>query len=163
MISGIIKLFYNDKVKSEMKKMKDESYIFSDECKKFKKINKSIDDMILYVFKVVIISFIITTLLKYMSIVGYSLLFLMITHVIYKKIYEYKIERYCIDNDIRMRYNINSLGNKINYTNIKVNIISALTIFMIGLVSEFNYIIIICLTIVFIDSLKKLLNKINSN
>ena len=28
MISGIIKLFYNDKVKSEMKKMKDESYIF---------------------------------------------------------------------------------------------------------------------------------------
>lgn len=156
MLNGIIKLFYSEVVKVNMKKMPSSEYKIRDEYKNINNFILKIDRFLFSILKVVSIFFIsffaFSISMKFGAIV--SLVF--ISYILYKKILEYRL-KICIKTVKNSIETINE-GVLTNKEKTLINIL--ISFFIIGFISEFNFVIVMCSILVFLFTIKGICSNI---
>lgn len=150
MINGIIKLFYSDKVKSAMKKMPSDEYILDEKFTKLSNINDSMNKIVLFIFKISIISTILIISFELNLFLCVGLVMLMIINLIYIIFGEYDYES-----------NVNMIIIRSILSELKNNIPSIIVIYMMVMILDFNIVSIVCLFIVFMFTIKNIYSNIN--
>ena len=156
MINGIIKLFYSEVVKVNIKKMPKGEYFLKDEYKEIKNLTLKIDSL---AFKIIKFMIAIITLVLAFEInikLGIGLFLIEFLYIIYKRNLEQRISD-----------NINNLKNNINIS--KLDIFSdigksyiniMLTFIILGFVTNFNWSIVISMIVVFLFTIKDIYSNI---
>lgn len=157
MINGIIKLFYNDKVKSSIKSKAYKRYLINDKIIILKNINKTMDEFIKDITGITFISSILFISFNLNLLVGFIIISLMITNIIYKKYYKI---------DLNYEYiakisNIKNVLKKEDREDFKKSLVAMSSLILIGIASDFNYIIGICIVIILLFTTKKIYSNIN--
>ncbi|MGL5717449.1 MAG: hypothetical protein ACRCXT_09160 [Paraclostridium sp.] len=152
MINGIIKLFYNDKVKSSMKNMPNKRYLLDNRIRRLKKISNTMDEVIKYILQVAIITSILIISFNNSLLLSCTIIAIMSINIIYKK--------HC-NNDLPNNYRnkINSFKNI--FKDVKKNLFAISSVFLIGIASDFNYVIVACLAILLVFTTKEIYSNIN--
>ena len=156
MINGIIKLFYSEVVKVNIKKMPKGEYFLKDEYKEIKNLTLKIDSL---AFKIIKFMIAIITLVLAFEInikLGIGLFLIEFLYIIYKRNLEQRISD-----------NINNFKNNINIS--KLDIFSdigksyiniMLTFIILGFVTNFNWSIVISMIVVFLFTIKDICSNI---
>ena len=156
MINGIIKLFYSEVVKTKIKNLPSSEYELKDEYKDIQNITLKIDSIFFKVLKFIFGVFILVMSFKMKFILGVEVLLLEITYLIYKRNLE-----------ARVKESIESIRNSIEITATNIldekgksgiNILASLII--IGILTGFNYIIVISFLTVFLFTIKHICSNI---
>lgn len=156
MINGIIKLFYSEVVKVNIKKMPSGEYSVKDEYKNIKNLTLKIDNLVLKSIKFIIgiISLIVAFEINF--ILGIGLFLIEFLYVIYKRNLEQQILE-----------NINNLKDNIYITKLdllsdkgKSGINILITFLILGIITNFNWSIVISFIVVFLFTIKEIYSKI---
>ncbi|MDU2197509.1 MAG: hypothetical protein E7E21_03700 [Peptostreptococcaceae bacterium] len=158
MINGIIKLFYSEVVKAKMKNLPSPSseYKLRDECKDIQNITLKIDSVFFKGLKLIFGVLILFLAFNIKFILGIEVFLLEITYVIYKRNLE-----------VRIKDSLENIRNSIEITATNVldekgksgiNLLASLII--IGILTGFNYIIVISFLTVFLFTIKHICSNI---
>lgn len=159
MINGIIKLFYSEVVKTKMKGMSCSDYKIRDEYKEIKNISLKIDSMFFKFLKFIMGSIILILAFNINIIFGIGTFLVEVAYIVYKKMLEQQVKM-SIDT---LKNNINSIElPKVNVvterSKSQINILIALLV--IGLLTSFNWSVIISFIVVFIFTIKDIYSNI---
>ena len=156
MINGIIKLFYSEVVKTKMRTMSLGEYELREEGEKIRNITLKIDSIFFKFIKVMLGIIILIASFKVSIIFGIGTFLVEFSYIIYKKNIEYQI-----------RERIETIKNNIDIS--KVNMISEkgksgitilITLLIIGVMTSFNWSIVISFMVVFIFTIKDIYSNI---
>lgn len=156
MINGIIKLFYSEVVKTKMRNLPSSKYELRDECKDIQNITLKIDSVFFKGLKFILGFLTLFFAFNMNFILGIEVLLFEITYVIYKRNLE-----------TRIKDSIESIRNSIEITATNIldekgksgiNILASLII--IGILTGFNYIIVISFLTVFLFTIKHICSNI---
>lgn len=156
MINGIIKLFYSEVVKTKMKTMSSGEYELREEGEKIRNITLKIDSIFLKLIKFMLGIMILIAAFKVNIIFGIGTFLVEFSYLIYKKNIEYQI-----------RERIDIIKNNIDIS--RVNVISEkgksginilITLLMIGVITSFNWFIVISFMVVFVFTIKDIYSNI---
>ena len=156
MINGIIKLFYSEVIKVKMKNLPSSEYKLKDECKEIQNITLKIDSVF---FKGLKFIFGILTLFFAFNIkfiLGVEVFLFEITYMIYKRSLEVRIKD-GIEN-IRSNIEITAINILDEKGKSGINILASLIV--IGILTGFNYIIVISFLTVFLFTIKHICSNI---
>ncbi len=146
MINGIIKLFYSEVVKTNIKKMPIGEYSLKDEYKEIKNLTLKIDSLMLKIIK--FMAGIITLILAFEinTILGIGLFLIEILYVIYKR----NLEQQILENIKNLKDNVEmtTLGILTDRGKSGINIL--ITLLILGLITNFNWSIVITFLVVFL-------------
>ena len=156
MINGIIKLFYSEVVKVNIKKMPNGEYSLKDEYKKINNLTLKIDNL---AFKIIKFMSILVTLFLVFQInikLGIGLFLIGILYIIYKK----SLEKQVLDNINNLKNNINIPKSDIlsDVANSGINILT--TFIILGFLTSFNWSIVISFIVVFLFTIKDIYSNI---
>ena len=156
MINGIIKLFYSEVVKVNIKKMPNGEYSLKDEYKKINNLTLKIDNL---AFKIIKFMSILVTLFLVFQInikLGIGLFLIGILYIIYKK----NLEKQVLDNINNLKNNINIPKSDIlsDVANSGINILT--TFIILGFLTSFNWSIVISFIVVFLFTIKDIYSNI---
>ncbi|MGX4598635.1 hypothetical protein [Faecalimicrobium sp. JNUCC 81] len=159
MINGIIKLFYSEVVKTKMKGMSSSDYKIRDEYKEIKNISLKIDSMFFKCLKVIMGSIILILSFNINVIFGIGTFLVEVAYIVYKKMLEQQVKM-SIDT---LKNNINSIElPKVNgvteRSKSQINIL--ITLLVIGLLTSFNWSVVISFIVVFIFTIKDIYSNI---
>lgn len=159
MINGIIKLFYSEVVKTKMKGMSSSDYKIRDEYKEIKNISLKIDSMFFKCLKFIMGSIILILSFNVNVIFGIGTFLVEVAYIVYKKMLEQQVKM-SIDT---LKNNINSIElPKVNgvteRSKSKINIL--ITLLVIGLLTSFNWSVVISFIVVFIFTIKDIYSNI---
>lgn len=156
MINGIIKLFYSEVVKTNMKKMPIGEYSLKDEYKEIKNLTLKIDSLMLKIIK--FMAGIITLILAFEinTILGIGLFLIEILYVIYKR----NLEQQILENIKNLKDNVEmtTLGILTDRGKSGINIL--ITLLILGLITNFNWSIVITFIVVFLFTIKDIYSNI---
>ncbi|MBC8630961.1 hypothetical protein H8697_04470 [[Eubacterium] tenue] len=161
MINGIIKLFYSEVVKSKMKNMPSKDYCFRKEFEDISNIAMKIDNFFIIAFKVIVMTSIILISLSINLIFGFGIILILIAYSLYKIYIEKQIKDQVREGIGYIKNNIEQGGQNLGTDNIKQKINVLITLLLIGIFSNFNYIIIGCFILVFMFTIKDIYSNIN--
>ena len=156
MINGIIKLFYSEVVKAKMRNLPSSEYKLRDECKDIQNITLKIDSVFFKGLKFILGVLILFFAFNMNFILGIEVLLLEINYVIYKRNLE-----------VRIKDSIENIRNSIEITATNIldekgksgiNLLASLII--IGILTGFNYIIVISFLTVFLFTIKHICSNI---
>ena len=85
MINGIIKLFYSEVVKTNMKKMPNGEYSLKDEYKEIKNLTLKIDSLALNIIKLIIVMITLILAFEINTLLGIGLFLIEFLYIIYKE------------------------------------------------------------------------------
>ncbi|MBO3443329.1 hypothetical protein [Clostridium sp. CCUG 7971] len=159
MINGIIKLFYSEVVKTKMKGMSSSDYKIRDEYKEIKNISLKIDSMFFKCLKFIMGSIILILSFNINVIFGIGTFLVEVAYIVYKKMLEQQVKM-SIDT---LKNNINSIElPKVNgvteRSKSQINIL--ITLLVIGLLTSFNWSVVISFIVVFIFTIKDIYSNI---
>lgn len=159
MINGIIKLFYSEVVKTKMKGMSSSNYKIRDEYKEIKNITLKIDSMFFKCLKLIMGSIILILAFNVNIIFGIGTFLVEIAYIVYKKMLEQQVKM-SIDT---LKNNINSIelpkvNAVIEKSKSQINIL--ITLLVIGLITSFNWSVVISFIVVFIFTIKDIYSNI---
>lgn len=159
MINGIIKLFYSEVVKTKMKGMSSSDYKIRDEYKEIKNITLKIDSMFFKCLKLIMGSIILILAFNINILFGIGTFLVEIAYIVYKKMLEKQV-----------KMSIDTIKNNINSIELpKVNVVTErsksqinilITLLVIGLLTSFNWSIVISFVVVFIFTIKDIYSNI---
>lgn len=156
MINGIIKLFYSEVVKTNIKKMPIGEYSLKDEYKEIKNLTLKIDSLMLKIIK--FMAGIITLILAFEinTILGIGLFLIEILYVIYKR----NLEQQILENIKNLKDNVEmtTLGILTDRGKSGINIL--ITLLILGLITNFNWSIVISFIVVFLFTIKDIYSNI---
>lgn len=161
MINGIIKLFYSEVVKSNMKNMPNEEYSIREEFKEVSNIATKVDEIFIVLFKLIIS---ITSVFVSLSInlfLGIGVILTLIVYYLYKLYIENQIKEQVKEGVGYFKSNLEKSKQNIVTDGIKQKINALITLLLIGIFSKFNYIIIGCFILVFMFTIKDIYSNIN--
>ena len=152
MINGIIKLFYSEVVKTNMKKMPNGEYSLKDEYKEIKNLTLKIDSLALNIIKLIIvmITFEINTLL------GIVLFLIEFLYIIYKR----NLEQQILDSIKHLKDNVEMTTLDVLTERGKSGINILITLLILGLITNFNWSIVISFIVVFLFTIKDIYSNI---
>lgn len=156
MINGLIKLFYSEVVKSNIKKMPRGEYSLKDEYKEIKNLTFKIDNMALKSIKLMLALIILILSFEINTILGIGIFLVEFLYIIYKK----SLENHVLDKIKYFKDNIklptlNMLSEK------GKSGINILIIFLIlGIITKFNWSIVLSFTVVFLFTIKDIYSNI---
>lgn len=156
MINGLIKLFYSEVVKSNIKKMPRGEYSLKDEYKEIKNLTFKIDNMALKSIKFMLALIILILSFEINTILGIGIFLVEFLYIIYKK----SLENHVLDKIKYFKDNIklptlNMLSEK------GKSGINILIIFLIlGIITKFNWSIVLSFTVVFLFTIKDIYSNI---
>lgn len=144
MINGIMKLFYTEVVKNKMSKLPNGEYEVNDKFKKVQGISIKIDKALFLLFKILIALVILYVAYKINIYFGIGVLLIEIMYLFYKRSLKKKVV-FEIEN---IKNNINTNGEQILRQKGKKDISFLVSIALIGVITRFNWIIILSFCIV---------------
>lgn len=156
MINGIIKLFYSEVVKTKMRNLPSSEYELKEEYKDIQNITLKIDSVFFKGLKLILGVFILAIAFKMKFILGVEVLLLEITYFIYKRNLESRVKD-SIEN-IRNSIEITATNILDEKGKSGINILASLII--IGILTGFNYIIVISFLTVFLFTIKHICSNI---
>ena len=136
MINGIIKLFYSEVVKTNMKKMPNGEYSLKDEYKEIKNLTLKIDSLALNIIKLIIVMITLILAFEINTLLGIGLFLIEFLYIIYKTTLDVLTER----------------GKS------GINIL--ITLLILGLITNFNWSIVISFIVVFLFTIKDIYSNI---
>lgn len=156
MINGIIKLFYSEVVKTNIKKMPIGEYSLKDEYKEIKNLTLKIDSLMLKIIK--FMAGIITLILAFEinTILGIGLFLIEILYVIYKR----NLEQQILENIKNLKDNVEMTTLDILTDRGKSGINILITLLILGLITNFNWSIVITFIVVFLFTIKDIYSNI---
>ena len=156
MINGIIKLFYSEIVKTNIKKMPNGEYSLKDEYKEIKNLTLKIDSLVLKTIK--FMAGIITLILAFEinTILGIGLFLIEFLYVIYKR----NIEQQILDSIKNLKDNVEMTTLDILTDRGKSGINILITLLILGLITNFNWSIVISFIVVFLFTIKDIYSNI---
>lgn len=156
MINGIIKLFYSEVVKTNIKKMPIGEYSLKDEYKEIKNLTLKIDSLMLKIIK--FMAGIITLILAFEinTILGIGLFLIEILYVIYKR----NLEQQILDNIKNLKDNVEMTTLDILTDRGKSGINILITLLILGIITNFNWSIVISFIVVFLFTIKDIYSNI---
>lgn len=156
MINGIIKLFYSEVVKTNIKKMPNGEYSLKDEYKEIKNLTLKIDNLALKTIKFMI--GIITLILAFEinAILGIGLFLIDFLYIIYKR----NLEQQILDGVKHLKDNVETPKLDILTDRGKSGINILITLLILGLITNFNWSIVISFIVVFLFTMKDIYSNI---
>lgn len=156
MINGIIKLFYSEVVKTNIKKMPIGEYSLKDEYKEIKNLTLKIDSLMLKIIK--FMAGIITLILAFEinPILGIGLFLIEILYVIYKR----NLEQQILENIKNLKDNVEMTTLDILTDRGKSGINILITLLILGIITNFNWSIVISFIVVFLFTIKDIYSNI---
>lgn len=156
MISGIIKLFYSEVVKTKMGSMKSDPYKLRAECQDIKNITLRIDSMFFKIIKLIFGVVFLLLAFNINTIFGIGTFLIEISYIVYKKNLECKIK----ENLDNIKNNIEISATNIINEKAKLDFNLLVTLLLVGILTKFNYIIVISFMIVFLFTIKDIYSNI---
>ena len=156
MINGIIKLFYSEIVKTKIKNMQNNEYKFREEYEDIRNITLKVDSLF---FK--IIKFIVGILLLAISFeinvkFAMGVLLIEVAYLLYK----FKLESQVLEAISDIKNNIELPSIDIISERGKSGINALMILLLIGLITNFNWSIVISFIVVFIFTIKDIYSNI---
>ncbi len=160
MINGIIKLFYSEIVKTKMGNMESGEYGIKNELKGFQEITLKIDSIFLKAVKILILAILTITSFYVNFNFGIGVLILSVLYLLYKGMLETKTKEYIEDMKRSLVNNSQIEYIKLIDEQIKSKLSILATFLVMGLLLEFNMIIIISFAVVLMFTIKDMYSKI---
>lgn len=156
MINGIIKLFYSEVVKTNIKKMPIGEYSLKDEYKEIKNLTLKIDSLMLKIIK--FMAGIITLIIAFEIniILGIGLFLIEILYAIYKR----NLEQQILNNIKNLKDNAEMTTLDILTDRGKSGINILITLLILGFITNFNWSIVISFIVVFLFTIKDIYSNI---
>lgn len=156
MINGIIKLFYSEVVKTNIKKMPIGEYSLKDEYKEIKNLTLKIDSLMLKIIKFMVGIITIILAFEMNTILGIGLFLIEILYAIYKR----NLEQQILDNIKNLKDNVEMTTLDILTDRGKSGINILITLLILGLITNFNWSIVISFIVVFLFTIKDIYSNI---
>ena len=149
MINGIIKLFYSEVVKTNMKKMPNGEYSLKDEYKEIKNLTLKIDSLALNIIKLIIV-------IEINTLLGIGLFLIEFLYIIYKR----NLEQQILDSIKHLKDNVEMTTLDVLTERGKSGINILITLLILGLITNFNWSIVISFIVVFLFTIKDIYSNI---
>ncbi|MBS5788600.1 MAG: hypothetical protein KIC98_11880 [Clostridioides difficile] len=152
MINGLIKLFYSEIVKTNMRNMNSNGYEVRDECKEIRNITLKIDSVFFKAIKfgLGVLIFLLTYSINKMLAIGVVLVGILYT--IYKVKLEVEIKEYIAN--IKNNIEVSKIANIKERGRLGIN--ALITLLVIGFLAGFNIFIVCSFVVVFMFTLKNI-------
>lgn len=156
MINGIIKLFYSEVVKTNIKKMPSGQYSLKDEYKEIKNLTIKIDSLAIKIIKFFIGIIALILAFEINTVLGIGLFLIEFLYIIYKR----NLEQQILDNlkYLKDSVEIPTLDILTDKGKSGINILT--TLLILGLVTDFNWSIVVSFIVVFLFTLKDIYSNI---
>ena len=148
MINGIIKLFYSEVVKTNMKKMPNGEYYLKDELK--------IDSLALNIIKLIIVMITLILAFEINTILGIGLFLIEFLYIIYKR----NLEQQILESIKHLKDNVEMTTLDVLTERGKSAINILITLLILGLITNFNWSIVISFIVVFLFTIKDIYSNI---
>ena len=156
MISGIIKLFYSEVVKTNIKKMPNGEYSLKDEYKEIKNFTLKIDSLVFKTIKFMIGIIILILAFEINTILGIGLFLIEFLYIIYKR----NLEQQILDSIKNLKDNVEMTTLDVLTDRGKSGINILITLLILGLITNFNCSIVISFIVVFLFTMKDIYSNI---
>ena len=156
MINGIIKLFYSEVVKANIKKMPSGEYSLKDEYKEIKNLTFKIDSLVLNIIKLVIGMTTLILAFEINATLGIGLFLIEFLYIIYKR----NLEQQILESIKNLKDNVEmtTLGVLTDRGKSGINIL--ITLLILGFITNFNWSIVISFIVVFLFTIKDIYSNI---
>ena len=156
MINGIIKLFYSEVVKDNIKKMPSGEYSLKDEYKEIKNLTLKIDSLAIKLIKFMIGIIALILAFEINPILGIGLFLIEFLYVIYKK----NLEQQILESINHLKDNIEIPKLDILTEKGKSGINILITLLILGIITNFNWPIVVSFIVVFLFTIKDIYSNI---
>lgn len=156
MINGIIKLFYSEVVKVNMRKMPNGEYSLKDEYKEIQNLTLKIDSLAIKLIKFTIGIIILIVGFEINKILGLGIFLIEFLYIIYKR----KLEDSVIESINNFKNNIDITTLDIFSERAKSGINILITLLLLGFITSFNWAIVLSFIVVFLFTIKDIYSNI---
>lgn len=156
MINGIIKLFYSEVVKVNMRKMPNGEYSLKDEYKEIQNLTLKIDNLAIKLIKFIIGIIILILGFEINKILGLGIFLIEFLYIIYKR----KLEESVIESINNFKNNIDITTLDIFSERAKSGINILITLLLLGFITSFNWAIVLSFIVVFLFTIKDIYSNI---
>ncbi len=156
MINGIIKLFYSEVVKTKIKNMQNNEYKFKEEYEDIRNITLKVDSLFFKTIKFMVGILLLAISFEINIKFAIGVLLIEVAYLLYK----FKLESQVLEaiNDIKNNIELPSID--IISERGKSGINALIIILLIGLITNFNWSIVISFIVVFIFTIKDIYSNI---
>ena len=156
MINGMIKLFYSEVVKTKMKGLSNSKYELTDRAQELRNVTLKIDSLFFKLLKFLIGLILLGMAFNINIIFGIGTLLVEIAYVIYK----IKLEKQVVEVIDNIKNNIEIPEINIVSEKGKSGINGLIMLLLIGVITNFNWIIVISFVTVFLFTMKDIYSNI---
>lgn len=156
MINGIIKLFYSEVVKVNMRKMPNGEYSLKDEYKEIQNLTLKIDSLAIKLIKFIIGIIILIVGFEINKILGLGIFLIEFLYIVYKR----KLEDSVIESINNFKNNIDITTLDIFSERAKSGINILITLLLLGFITSFNWSIVLSFIVVFLFTIKDIYSNI---
>ena len=156
MINGIIKLFYSEVVKSKIKNMQNNEYTFREEYEDIRNITLKVDSLFFKIIKFMVGILLLAISFEINIKFAIGVLLIEVAYLLYK----FKLETQVLEaiNDIKNNIELPSID--VISERGKSGINALIILLLIGLITNFNWSIVISFIVVFIFTIKDIYSNI---
>ena len=156
MINGIIKLFYSEVVKSKIKNMQNNEYKFREEYEDIRNITLKVDSLFLKIIKFMVGILLLAISFEINIKFTIGVFLIEVAYLLYK----FKLESQVLEAISDIKNNIEFPSIDIISERGKSGINALIILLLIGLITNFNWSIVISFIVVFIFTIKDIYSNI---
>ena len=156
MINGLIKLFYSEIVKTNIKKMPSGEYALKEQYKEIKNLTVKIDSLALKSIKLILCIMILILSFEINTILGIGVFLIEFLYIIYKR----NLEKQILDKIENLKKNIEIPTLDILTEKGKSGINTLIILLILGIITNFNWSILLSFIVVFLFTIKDIYSNI---
>ena len=156
MINGLIKLFYSEIVKTNIKKMPSGEYALKEQYKEIKNLTVKIDSLALKSIKLILCMIILILSCEINTILGIGVFLIEFLYIIYKR----SLEKQILDKIENLKKNIEIPTLDILTEKGKSGINTLIILLILGIITNFNWSIVLSFIVVFLFTIKDIYSNI---
>lgn len=156
MINGLIKLFYSEIVKTNIKKMPSGEYALKEQYKEIKNLTVKIDSLALKSIKLILCMIILILSFEINTILGIGVFLIEFLYIIYKR----SLEKQILEKIENLKKNIEIPTLEILTEKGKSGINTLIILLILGIITNFNWSIVLSFIVVFLFTIKDIYSNI---
>ena len=156
MINGLIKLFYSEIVKTNIKKMPSGKYALKDNVKIIENVTVKIDSLALKSIKLILCMMILILSFEINTILGIGVFLIEFLYIIYKR----NLEKQILDKIENLKKNREIPTLDILTEKGKSGINTLIILLILGIITNFNWSIVLSFIVVFLFTIKDIYSNI---
>ena len=150
MINGLIKLFYSEIVKTNIKKMPSGKYALKDNVKIIENVTVKIDSLALKSIKLILCMMILILSFEINTMLGIGVFLIEFLYIIYKR----NLEKQILDKIENLKKNIEIPTIDILTEKGKSGINTLIILLILGIITNFNWSIVLSFIVVFLFTIR---------